>query len=571
MSKWSLSVPHTSPSFIYTPSDQWQSNVDNTARSTHSSSASVALSFSGTGISLLGSVPDSCDFKLDSVTASGRKIPSTGALFELDDLDSGQHRLSMTCTLKPAETLDFRGALIFSTTSGNTAPVPMRYDNNNSSALAYSNGWSLASARGIPNSTVTIPYHTTSEQGSSVSFAFHAAAGIEIQGMTSADSGQYTVNFDGRDYGFNTTTSVLVPDDVLFFQTGLDPLKEYAITLTNSDSNLGVLSLNSVTVFEVPSTVQTSDPHPTEVTPKTSSKHSTGPLVGIIAGSVSALVLLSLFIFFLIVKRRKSAPSSHSRPIWGKLGSSKKGISQGQSHTPPTPFYGTVNHESYNTLPPGGGTVVGCGTSSDLFDPFASSPPSANQSRTDLVLPSAASVIVANDHTGATVMYWAPSDRFLAGVSNLERPQSVAYSSLSQTSPSVLQSEFPTSVTAPSTPPPSDRSPRSSSLRQLLPVSSPDLTNDRQSSRPPEPVRRTSLLKRPFIRLLPLLPVSRPPPSPASPVPEYPLQEMDAGRFESSFLTDSPIESSSQAHPPFPPPQYERGQWPSVHSPHNGQ
>lgn len=60
-------------------------------------------------------------------------------------------------------------------------------------------------------------------------------------------------NLDGNDFVYLPAVSAVSPDATLFFQTGLDPSKEYELTLTNKDENNGVLSLNSVTLLELPS------------------------------------------------------------------------------------------------------------------------------------------------------------------------------------------------------------------------------------------------------------------------------------------------------------------------------
>lgn len=464
-------------------------------------------------------------------------------------MQPGSHDISLR--LGPSTTLDFREAAVFFSSIADRHPQRVRYDNNNSSALAYSTGWSIASAKGVPNDTATIPYRTTSSREASMSFAFRDAVAVEVSGMLDAESGRYSVNLDGNDFVYLPAVSAVSPDATLFFQTGLDPSKEYELTLTNKDENNGVLSLNSVTLLELPSppTDPRESPSP-EPDGDVNPHMPTGNLVAIILGSILGVLIFTAVVFGLWKRRRTAnrpwaAVFFRGSSLSQTLSDDHDALARQRAHS--SFYYQTDRRHSFPQS--GIGTEVNGGIS----DPFATPAPSANHSTADLLLaPSSASVrtevVVTNDRTGATVMLWSPSDRFLASAStpspNGHEPESFR---------SMMRRPMSGSPTM-STPPLSDSSP--SSIRPLLPPPSPYSS----SIFPPESSRRRSIVKKPLLRQLPPLPAPRAPLPSASADSECPLSELDAGRVDESYF------DRSHAGPPIlrmrrsssPPPKYER-------------
>lgn len=462
-------------------------------------------------------------------------------------MQPGPHEI--TLRLGPSTVLDFREAAVLFPIITDRNSQRVRYDNNNSSALAYSTGWSITSANGIPNDTATIPYHTTSSREASMSFAFRNAVAVEVSGMLDAESGRYSLNFDGDEFLYQPAVSTFFPDATLFFQTGLDPSKEYEMTLRNMDGNNGVLSLNSVTLLELPSppTGPREPPKPdSDVTPSQTDM-PTGHLVAIVLGSILGVFAVVAFTLW----KRRSTGDRTLATLFSRIPSkqtpSDDALACQHKHSS---FYQTDRSYNRHSFPQSGvGTEIH--GSSAIFDPFVTPAPSANHSSADLLASSASvrtEVIVTNDRTGATVMLWSPSDRFLASASTPNGHEPSFHSMMRRP---MSGSELSPTISTPRTPPLSDSSP--SSIRPLLPPSSPDPL----SSSLPEttPARKRSIFKKPFRRQLPPLPIPRAP-LPATPA-DYPLLEMDAGRVDESYF-DRSHAGSVILRSSSPPPKYER-------------
>ena len=274
----------------------------------------------------------------------------------------------------------------------------------------------------------------------------------------------------------------------------------------------------------------------------------TGHLVAIVLGSILG-VLIFAAVAFILCKRRgtgdRTWAAAFSRSS-SKQTLSDDALARQRAHSS---FYQTDRSYNRHSFPQSGvGTDIH--GSSAIFDPFATPAPSANHSSADLLASSASvrtEVVVTNDRTGATVMLWSPSDRFLASASTPNGPEPSFHSMMRRPMPG---SELSPTISTPRTPPLSDSSP--SSIRPLLPPSP-----DPSSSFLPEttPARKRSIFKKPFRRQLPPLPVPRAP-LPATPA-EYPLLETDAGRVDESYF-DRSRAGSAILPSSSPPPKYER-------------
>lgn len=69
----------------------------------------------------------------------------------------------------------------------------MIYDNTNTTGLNYTTGWSIASGHGIPNASVSAPFHTTKIKGTSVSVNFSGGEAVAVNGPSNWGNWQYSV------------------------------------------------------------------------------------------------------------------------------------------------------------------------------------------------------------------------------------------------------------------------------------------------------------------------------------------------------------------------------------------
>ncbi|KAJ7687397.1 hypothetical protein B0H17DRAFT_1180853 [Mycena rosella] len=276
--------------------------------------AAVTFEFYGTAVYLYGTANSSYDASVDNATST-HAPPTSDLLFSTTDLEEGTH--SVTLTARPtssSQQLAFDRAVVSAPLVNNQTPTEAFYDNLDTTVLKYAGEWGTPIADGIPNATVSHPWHKTSSYGASVSMDIAVGAvGVSLWGLADWGNWLYTVSIDGGAANqYNGSTFWEVPDALLFYRGGLDPTRNHTVSLINvSQLNL---ALNSIRVYRIESTqnatvtpsssatsaitttvTPSSSATSTVTTTSTSTSAHSSVSVGVIAGPViGVLVLLAL-------------------------------------------------------------------------------------------------------------------------------------------------------------------------------------------------------------------------------------------------------------------------------------
>ncbi|KAK7044364.1 hypothetical protein R3P38DRAFT_3176627 [Favolaschia claudopus] len=364
---WNFTIDDTSPFLTYTPfADSSNSGLPNgwipwyqtsgfltkngnpgVGTSYHITSlnnASVAFDFYGSALYLYGNTNASYSVVVDGST-SQHTPPSSSSdlLFQKTGLDAKTHSVTLSATFNnAAQQFAFDRAVISTPITNNEAPTEAFYDNLDTAHISYSGTWTTPAYSGIPNTSVTHPFHTTDASASATMQIGRGAVGVSLWGMANWGNWVYQVSLDGTDSKYNGSTFFQVPDALLFYQGGLDPTTNHTvgpvlfyhmlgslkdesriqISLTNTSPSMK-LSLNSIRVFTIdeaslpPSSStfasasgSTASP-PSSSSPSGPSKHSVN--VGAIAGSVIGAVwflLVLVFVWWYFRRRRQAAAAS---------------------------------------------------------------------------------------------------------------------------------------------------------------------------------------------------------------------------------------------------------------------
>ncbi|KAJ7770290.1 hypothetical protein DFH07DRAFT_768798 [Mycena maculata] len=143
--------------------------------------------------------------------------------------------------------LKFKSAIV--STVGN--PAQVFYDNSNS-ALAYSGQWTSQTVQGIPNSSVSVPFHQTLNTGASVTMNFANAVALALYASVNFGHGLYSVSLDdGAPQIYNGSTNWLVANTAVFFQSGLDPDTTHTFNATNISGGNQKFTLSSVFAYQL--------------------------------------------------------------------------------------------------------------------------------------------------------------------------------------------------------------------------------------------------------------------------------------------------------------------------------
>ncbi|KAJ7182840.1 hypothetical protein C8R43DRAFT_1054843, partial [Mycena crocata] len=372
MSLWNFTIEDTSPTFSYRPyitcyldpdgfgfQNGWQawytvsgantqlgeSPQGDSYHITSLAGAQITLQFYGSAVYLYGTANASYDVTLDNALQS--PSPTDGLLYSIDGLMEENH--SVTLTAKPskqAEVVQFGRAVV--STSDQTAPTEIVHDNLNGN-ISYSGQWITKTVAGIPNSSVTTPFHMTPVQGSSLTMNFSSAVAVALYASTNTGHGLYSISIDNDGPQiYNASTNWLVTNTVIFFQAGLDPRRTHTLNATNMSDGLN-FTFSSVVIYQAdaaaipPSSSSAAGSNstggPDNSNPEASS-HShakVGVIVGLIVGVV-VLVLVAGFLWLWLRSRksRRSAGGTISPLILphSKLGSSSSSMIQTGMLTP---------------------------------------------------------------------------------------------------------------------------------------------------------------------------------------------------------------------------------------------
>ncbi|KAJ7040975.1 hypothetical protein C8F04DRAFT_1081231 [Mycena alexandri] len=331
---WNFSIPGTSPIFSYSPyadgfglQNGWQawytvsgfntqpgeSSVGDSFHLTSLDGAEVSLQFYGSAVYLYGTANTSYDVVLDDKlqSFSGRD----GLLYSSENLAEKNHSVELTAKITPNTTqqLGFSHAVV--STSDQTPPTQVFWDNTNP-AVVYLGQWTNSTIQGIPNSSVTAPFHQTLDVGAGAKMNFSDAVAIAVYASTNFGHGLYSVVIDNElPQTFNASTFWLVTDTVIFFQSGLDPTKTHTLNIINLSAGNKV-TLSSIVTYQgngsISGTATPSNPGPSTFPPVPS--HSSMN-VGVIVGPIVAVVLLGLIAAFFWIGLRRSRRQDQTRFI----------------------------------------------------------------------------------------------------------------------------------------------------------------------------------------------------------------------------------------------------------------
>ncbi|KAK7023138.1 hypothetical protein R3P38DRAFT_2957713 [Favolaschia claudopus] len=268
MALWNYTIFDTSPMFSYHPfvdgygiENSWQTYYSvsqlnkqpgDTPRGdsyhvTTLPDAELSLEFYGSAVYLYGTMNASYEVILDNDVESF--IGNTGLIYSKQDLVEQSHHL----TLKPKDShvsylMGFGRAEV--TTSDQKMPTQVFRDNSDS-IFSYSGHWTTDAVQGIPNSSVTSPFHQTLDYGASVIMNFSRAGAIALYGTTNYSNGLYSVSLDNEDPKiYNGSTLWLAANTLLFHQCGLDPERTHYLNITNQSGG-SKLMISSAIIYEI--------------------------------------------------------------------------------------------------------------------------------------------------------------------------------------------------------------------------------------------------------------------------------------------------------------------------------
>ncbi|KAJ7779190.1 hypothetical protein B0H16DRAFT_808419 [Mycena metata] len=330
---WNFSIPDTSPILSYSPyadgfglQNGWQTwytisgfntqpgegSAGDSFHLTSLDGAEVSLQFYGSALYLYGIANASYNVVLDekSQSFSGRD----GLLYSVENLAEKNHSVALTAkiTSNTTQQLGFSHAVV--STSDQTSPTQVFWDNTNP-AVEYLGQWTNSTVQGIPNSSVTAPFHQTLDVGASAKMNFSDAVAIAVYASTNYGHQLYSVVIDDElPQTFNASTFWLVTDAVVFFQSGLDPNTTHILNMINLSAG-SKFTLSSIVTYQgngsAPGST-TPGGSPTTFPPLSS--HSSVN-VGAIVGPVVGVILLGLLAAFFWIRRRGSRRQDQSRLI----------------------------------------------------------------------------------------------------------------------------------------------------------------------------------------------------------------------------------------------------------------
>ncbi|KAJ7705610.1 hypothetical protein B0H17DRAFT_672082 [Mycena rosella] len=279
MSLWNFTIADTSPILSYQPyadgfglTNGWQtwyttsgfnkspgeSGEGVSYHVTSLAGAQVTLQFFGSAIYLYGTSNASYEVIFDDTPHS---FPSgDDVIYSAEGLLEENH--SVTLISRPTgvnESLTFGHAIVSSSSSDPKPPVEAFYDNSNS-ALKYTGRWTNMTVTGIPNATVTAPFHRALEAGASVTMNFSNAVAIALYASTNTGHALYSVSIDNVvPQVYNASTFWLVANTVIFFQSGLDPGRMHTLNATNMSGGGQNFTLSSVILYQVDAPISSSN------------------------------------------------------------------------------------------------------------------------------------------------------------------------------------------------------------------------------------------------------------------------------------------------------------------------
>ncbi|KAF8665452.1 hypothetical protein AX16_000470 [Volvariella volvacea WC 439] len=318
MSLWSFTVDDTSPVLSYAPARDvpsvttgwrtWYSrsgfdtsaNEGDSFHATGMNGARVNLQFYGTAISLRGFTNTTYDVIVDTMPFPSL-TPTGDVLFSVENLFEGTHYVSLVNQgpTNASQLLVFDHALISTPLQPDEIPMqPVPYYAN-STNFQRLGPWETSNT-GSGDGPM---YLETIAEGATVALNFTGTRVVSVRGQLSPEGATYSVTLNGIARTYNTTSDRMVPDALLYLQPGLDPQRQYQITVSNVAAGR-TLAISSVTTYQqqlrdsfppLPST--DSDP------PPPSRSDNLGIIIGPVAGSIGFILILG-FLFRWWSRRR---------------------------------------------------------------------------------------------------------------------------------------------------------------------------------------------------------------------------------------------------------------------------
>ncbi|KAF7369213.1 TPR-REGION domain-containing protein [Mycena venus] len=285
------------------------------------SSVIQTLTPAGSAVYLYGTANSLYDITLDERVQSF--TGATDLLYLNEGLIEENHLITLR-TRPINSTQQMRVSHVVVSASHQQVPKDVFYDNFDS-ALTYSGNWTSNTVLGIPNSSVTAPFHQTLDAGANVKMNFSNAVAVALYGSTNFGHELYSVSLNnGVPQIYNASTFWLVTNAVMappppFLGPRSDilpirsrsPDETYTLDVINLSGG-AKLTLNSVIVYQVAGSLNsTSSPAP--------SSRGTSPHIAkvaeIVAPIVSVLVLVLVAAFWLRSRRLRANRAAPITPL----------------------------------------------------------------------------------------------------------------------------------------------------------------------------------------------------------------------------------------------------------------
>ncbi|KAG8851146.1 hypothetical protein FRB96_009487 [Tulasnella sp. 330] len=364
-----ITVDDTSPTFIYTPWGEgglgggsvdfgWSTWYDgepnnfgynnyngglprgdsptgNSYHVTGLDGATVALTFHGTAVWVMGVSNCTFDVMLDSTTTTTTlqtgQTTQGGVLATYTGLADGDH----TITLRPHpaananQKLMLDSAIVAMDLGSNPGVQQVSLNNQNTTAIQYSPAanWVVQSDHGVPspfyststlNSSASLNFtgesmsSSTIPHNSSCSFMLHPSIigpAVAIYGSKNWGHDLYTITMDGHTNTYNGSSYWKVGETLLYFQSGLDPSTSHVVELSDA-SQTSALTVTRMEVWEVPpvATTPTVAPTPSSTNGSSSADVQKAKIsTGAVAAIVIVIILAALGILGWFLYRRRNA------------------------------------------------------------------------------------------------------------------------------------------------------------------------------------------------------------------------------------------------------------------------
>ncbi|KAK7005805.1 hypothetical protein R3P38DRAFT_3404531 [Favolaschia claudopus] len=257
--------------------------------------ASLQVRWTGIGIKLLGNTTHSSytiDIDNQVVDTTPSANLTAGVLFSIDDLNDAQHVLTLTVKTEETNALfEFDSAII------SALPSPSSVLNLTFSEQVLNDTFSFVGKWSFVNDSETSHQSTTA--GDSASIHFNGTA-VQLFGSISPEAGNYSVTLDNITTSFSAKSAFSQPNSLLFYASGLDAQVTHTLEIVNTeDGGELILPVGGTSVWTLSDAPSNSAPNPSgSASP---SNNGASVMKGLSSGTIAALVLAGVLLFFLAV------------------------------------------------------------------------------------------------------------------------------------------------------------------------------------------------------------------------------------------------------------------------------